>query len=192
MRSWSSTSRGARDGSFDAGIQLALERLLVDPEFLFRWSAIRPVCEPGTPYRSATSSWPRGCRSSCGAASPTTSSSSWPNGGRLNDPEVLEQQVRRMLADPRASGAGDNFFSQWLLRGTSRLPAPDSDGVPGVRREPARGVPAETELFFESQLREDRSVLDLLTRRLHVRQRAAGRALRHSRTSTAAISAACS
>ena len=113
---------------------------------------------------SATSSSRRGCRSSSGAASPTTSCSTWRRRDQLQEPAVLEQQVRRMLADPRSERAGRQLLRPVALRcATSRGAPPDPKTFPGVRREPARGVPAETELFLESQLREDRTVIELLT-----------------------------
>ena len=97
--------QGRAEGSFDLGIQKALERLLVSSQFLFRIErpAGRAAAAGHARIASAISSWRRGCRSSCGAAFPTTSCSTLAVAGRLKEPAVLEQQVRRMLADPRVA-----------------------------------------------------------------------------------------
>ncbi len=103
---------------------------------------------------------------------------------------MLEQQVRRMLKDPNAEALAVNFAGQWLnlrgLQASGPLPMlyPDFD-------DPLRqAMRREVELLFDSIVREDRTVTESADGRLHVRQRAAGEALRHSRTSTAASSAA--
>ena len=100
--------------------------------------------------------------------------------GTLRDPAVLEQQVRRMLRDPRAQALVDNFAGQWLELGKLAGVVPDVDAFPEFDENLREALQQETRLFVDSQLREDRSVVDLLTRRLHVRQRAAGAALRDS------------
>ena len=106
------------------------------------------------PIASATSSWRRGCRSSSGAASPTTSCSTWRRAGGSRDPGVLEQQVRRMLADDRARGARHELRRAVAVAAQHADARARPEHVPGLRRQPARGVPAETELFLESQLRD--------------------------------------
>ena len=100
--------------------------------------------------------------------------------GKLKTPAVLEQQVRRMLADPRSRVLVSNFAEQWLyLRNLASI-TPDMRLFPDFDDNLRQAFRQETELFFESIMREDRSVLDLLQRELHVRQRAARQALRHS------------
>ena len=84
-----------------------------------------------------------------------------------------------MLADPRSESLVTNFAAQWLLPARRRSQRTRSIPVPRFRRRLARAFEQETELFLDSILREDRSVLDLLTAELHVRQRTAGQALRH-------------
>ena len=103
------------EGGFEAGIQQALERILVSPQFLFRIErAARRRSRRAPCIESAISSWPRGCRFSCGAASPTMSCSTLAARGKLRDRTVLEQQVRRMLRDPRSEALATNFAAQWL------------------------------------------------------------------------------
>ena len=98
--------------------------------------------------------------------------------GRLRQPAVLEAQVRRMLADPKADALVENFAGQWLhIRNLQNI-APNTDEFPDFDNDLRDAFRRETELFFGSIMREDRNVLDLMTRRLHVRQRAAGEALR--------------
>jgi hypothetical protein len=82
--------------------------------------------------------------------------------GRLNRPAVLEQQVRRMLADPRARALVDNFASQWLLLRNLKNHIPNPGDFPNFDNELRDGFRTETELFFQSIVREDRSILDLL------------------------------
>ena len=101
--------------------------------------------------------------------------------GTLTQPAVLEQQVRRMLRDPRSQALVDNFANQWLKLGKLAGVVPDVDEFPEFDENLREAMQQETRLFVASQLREDRSVVDLLTAELHVRERAAGAALRDSR-----------
>ena len=99
--------------------------------------------------------------------------------GRLKDPAVLDQQVRRMLADPKSQALVDNFAGQWLYLRNLKSTQPDQNEFPDFDDNLRQAFQRETELFFESVIREDRSVARPAERRLHVRQRAAGPALRH-------------
>ena len=82
---------------------------------------------------------------------------------RLTDPAVLEQQVRRMLADPRATALAKNFAGQWLLLRNVEGVLPDDKIFPNFGESLRQDFTRETELFFDSILRDDRSVIDLLT-----------------------------
>ena len=119
----SSTSTGRKEGTFERGIQMALERMIASPKFIFRVE--RDPAGRGCRARSIgspISSSPRGCRSSCGAAFPTISCCSVARQGTLHTPAVLNQQVRRMLADPKSQALVDNFAGQWLyLRNLKNL-----------------------------------------------------------------------
>ena len=101
-------------------------------------------------------------------------------GGRLKDPKVLEQQVRRMLADPRSRIAGHQLRGAVAVPARHRGQAARRDPVPDFDETLRAAMQRETELFVDSVFRENRSVLDLLTRQLHVPQRAAGAALRRA------------
>ena len=94
--------------------------------------------------------------------------------GTLTNPAVLERQVRRMLRDPRSQALVDNFANQWLKLGRLSGVVPDVDEFPDFDENLRDALQQETELFIGSQLREDRSVVDLVARELHVRQRTAG------------------
>src|SRR5262249_52588459 len=83
--------------------------------------------------------------------------------GQLRDPKVLEREVRRLLSDPRASALVSNFAGQWLFLRNLRNVTPDPDAFPEFDDNLREALQRETELFVESVLREDRSVLDFLT-----------------------------
>src|SRR4029077_10779820 len=83
--------------------------------------------------------------------------------GKRKDPAILEQQVRRMIADPRADALVTNFAGQWLYLRNMRTVAPDPAAFPEFEDNLREAFQRETELFLGSQLREDHDVLDLLT-----------------------------
>jgi hypothetical protein len=82
--------------------------------------------------------------------------------GKLKDPAVLDQQIKRMLADPRAAALADNFAEQWLFLRNLKNASPNLDAFPDFDDNLRQAMRQETKLFFDSILREDRSVLDLL------------------------------
>jgi hypothetical protein len=170
---------GRRDGeNFDAGVQFALERMLVDPDFLLRvhrdakqLSSLKAQLAASSPQGPAPA--PVQPLSDLEVASRLSFFlwSSIPDGplltlaerGELTRPPMLETQVRRMLADPRASKAlVDDFAAQWLnLRRVSEVVV-HPDSYPSFDDSLLDAFKQETELFVGSTLREDRSVLDLL------------------------------
>ena len=81
---------------------------------------------------------------------------------KLKEPAVLEQQVKRMLADPKADALVDNFAEQWLFLRNLKNSAPNLDAFPDFDDNLRQAMKQETELFFGSIMREDRSVMDLL------------------------------
>ena len=180
---------GRAGGTFDSGIELALERVLVSPEFLFRierdptaaptWlRALRVTGRTG----SATSSWRRGCRSSCGAAFPTTSCSTLRDrAASCATRRVLEQQVRRMLADPRSQALVDELRRPVAV---SAQPAAASSPIqyvfPDFDENLRQALPARDRAVLRQHRARGPQRARAADRRLHVRQRAAGAALRHS------------
>jgi mono/diheme cytochrome c family protein len=150
-------------GSFDAGIQFALERMLVDPDFLLR--VYRDTAHAGSERPQRLSDLELASRLSffLWSSIPDERLIDLASRGELSKPDALEQQVRRMLADPKAVTAlvGD-FASQWLnLRRISEVVV-HPDFYPNFDESLLNGFREETELFVGSTVRENRSVLDLL------------------------------
>jgi hypothetical protein len=150
---------GRRDGTFDAGIGLALERVLAGPEFLFRTES-----EPATsaPHRITDLELASRLSFFLWSSVPDDELLNLAERGRLKDSAVLEQQITRMLADGKAQSLVTNFAAQWLQLRNLGLAAPDLEQFPYFDENLRQAFRRETELFFESILREDRSVLDLL------------------------------
>ena len=150
---------GRESGSFDSGIQRAVARVLVDPNFLFRFEREPANVPPGTPF----------CLSDLELASRLSFFlwSSVPDDelrdtavrGQLKTPAVLERQVRRLLADPRADALVSNFAGQWLFLRELKNVRPDS---PDFDENLRRSFQQETELLFRTIVREDRPIIDLL------------------------------
>ncbi len=154
---------GMRGGGFEAGIELALRRLLAGPEFLFRVVRDPADAAPGTNYRLTGLELASRLSFFLWSSIPDDELLDAAVAGRLHEPDVLEAQVRRMLADERASALVENFAGQWLyLRNVPAL-VPDENRFPDFGEALRRAMQRETELFVESVMREDRSVLDLLT-----------------------------
>ena len=156
--------RGERSAAgFEAGIRSAIERLLIDPEFLFRIERDPVGAAPGAPYRLPDLALASRLSFFLWSSIPDDELLDLAERGRLSDPGVVEDQVRRMLADARASALVDNFAGQWLsLRSVEGI-APDPNLFPHFDENLRGALRRETELFFESQLREDRSVVELLS-----------------------------
>ncbi len=147
---------------FDAGIESALNFILTSPEFLFRVEAAAPGDKPGAFRRVGDLELASRLSFFLWSSIPDDELLQLAAHGKLSDPAVLEKQVRRMLADERSNALATNFAAQWLylrnLRGMSR----DFPTFPNFDDNLRQGFERETELFFESIVREDRSVLDLL------------------------------
>jgi hypothetical protein len=151
---------GRAQGSFDAGIQRALARVLVDPEFIFRLEAEPPELAPGALYRISGLELASRLSFFLWSSIPDDALRARAAKGELASPPVLEGEVRRMLADDKADALVESFAAQWLgLRALDAV-SPTSNDFDGNLREAMR---RETELLFASVLREDRSVVDLLT-----------------------------
>jgi Protein of unknown function (DUF1592)/Protein of unknown function (DUF1588)/Protein of unknown function (DUF1585)/Protein of unknown function (DUF1595) len=154
---------GRREGGFDAGIGLALERILAGPEFLFRIERDPPNVTSGTAYRVSDLELASRLSFFLWSSLPDDELLDLAERSRLKDPAVLEQQVRRMLADTRANSLVSSFAAQWLHLRNLRSAAPDLERFPYFDENLREAFRTETELFFESIRREDRSVLDLLS-----------------------------
>ena len=154
---------GRRDGGFDDGIQFALERMLVDPEFLFRIERDPVDAAPGTPYRLGDLDLASRLSFFLWSSIPDDELLEAAADGRLADPAGLERQTRRLLADPRSHALVDNFASQWLRLRNLESQERESADYPEFDENLRDAFRRETELFVESTIREDRSVLELLS-----------------------------
>jgi Protein of unknown function (DUF1552)/Protein of unknown function (DUF1592)/Protein of unknown function (DUF1587)/Protein of unknown function (DUF1595)/Planctomycete cytochrome C len=150
------------DGDFDAGIEMALSAVLVSPAFLFRVEPDPPGVPPKTAYRVSDVELASRLSFFLWSSIPDDELLAVAIDGRLRQPAVLERQVARMLADARSRALVKNFASQWLhLRNLASI-TPDMRLFPDFDDNLRQAFRQETELFFDSVLREDRSVLELL------------------------------
>jgi len=154
---------GRRNATFEAGIETALQRILAAPKFVFRVERDLPNATPGTPYRISDVELASRLSFFLWSSIPDEELLKVAEAGKLKDPAVLEAQVRRMLADERARALVDNFAGQWLQLRNVRNVQPNSDLFPDFDDNLRQAFKTETELFFESIIKEDRSVVDLMT-----------------------------
>ncbi len=161
LESFYRDGRGA--GNFDAGIQRALDALLVDPEFLFRIERDPEGIAPGAPYRLTDVELASRLSFFLWSSIPDDELLTAAEAGRLSQPDELERQVRRMLSDERASVLVDSFAAQWLHLRRMRSVTPDVVAFPEFDDNLREALVQETELFVASQMREDGSLVDLLT-----------------------------
>ena len=154
----------AADGGvdFEAGIEMGLAAVLVSPEFLFRVERDPAGVASGTPYRLSDLELASRLSFFLWSSLPDNELLEVAERGDLSTPAVLDRQVRRMLSDPRSESLVTNFAAQWLhLRNLDAI-TPDMRLFPDFDDNLRQAFRQETELFFDSVMREDRSVLDLL------------------------------
>lgn len=156
-------AEAAREGGFEAGVQRALERILVSPDFLFRVEREAAPVPGATTHRLSDVELASRLSFFLWSSIPDDPLLDLATKGLLKNPTVLEQQVRRMMADPRAKALTDNFAGQWLVLRNIKDVAPDPDLFPDFDDNLRDAFLRETELFFDSQLRTDRSVVELLS-----------------------------
>ena len=154
--------KAREEGDFDAGIEMALSAVLVSPQFLFKVEKDPAGIAPNTPYRISDLELASRLSFFIWSSIPDDQLLDLAVAGKLHEPAVLERQVRRMLADGRSQSLVGNFAEQWLrLRNLDSI-TPDMRLFPDFDDNLRQAFRKETELFFDSILREDRSVLDLL------------------------------
>ncbi len=154
---------GRRDGGFDAGIELALERILASPKFVLRAEKDPANATPGSVYRVNDLDLASRLSFFLWSSIPDDDLLTVAAAGKLHDPVVLQQQALRMLRDPKSHALVTNFAGQWLQLRNVRNVLPNSDDFPDFDDNLRQAFQRETEMFFESILNEDRSALDLLT-----------------------------
>src|SRR5579864_8945299 len=156
--------RDARSGEgFEAGIERGLRALLISPEFLFRVEQDPANIAPNTAYRLSDLEVASRLSFFLWSSIPDDELLDLAIAGKLKEPAVLEKQVRRMLADARSETLVNNFADQWLYLRNLETIIPDARAFPDFDDNLRQAMRRETELFFESIMREDRNVLDLLS-----------------------------
>ena len=157
---------GRKDGDFEGGIAAALEAVLASPQFLFKLeapAAAAPARRAGSAYRLRDMDLASRLSFFVWGVGPDEELTRLATQGRLSAPGVFSQQVKRMLADPKSEALASRFAAQWLrLRDVEEV-LPDALLYPYFDRTLGRAMMRETELFFGSIVREDRSLLDLIT-----------------------------
>jgi mono/diheme cytochrome c family protein len=155
--------RGRNEGgSFDSGIEAALQLILASPEFLFRFEPDPDNLPPGAVYRISDLELASRLSFFLWSSIPDEQLLTVASQGRLHEPAMLDQQVKRMLADPRSQALVDNFADQWLYLRNLKNINPDFETFPDFDDNLRQAMKRETDLFIGSIIREDRSVLDLL------------------------------
>lgn len=147
---------------FDAGIEMALSSVLVNPNFLFRIELAPEGVAPNTVYRVSDIDLASRLSFFLWSSIPDDELLDLAIRGQLSNPDVLAQQTRRMLTDPRSQSLVSNFAGQWLYLRNLESMTPDMRRFPDFDDNLRQAFRQETELFFENVMREDRSVLDLL------------------------------
>ena len=151
----------ARAG-FEAGIEMAIRSILVSPKFLFRFESQPAAAADNAPYRISDLDLASRLSFFLWSSIPDDELLGVAEKKNLRKPEVLQQQVRRMLADPRSQALVDNFAGQWLFIRNVAMHQPSPEVLFHFDDNLRKAFEQETQLFFESIIRENRSVIDLL------------------------------
>jgi hypothetical protein len=150
------------NGRFESGLESALQFILASPEFLIRFESDPSNLAPNTPYRIDDLAMASRLSFFLWSSIPDDQLLTLATQGKLKDPVILEQQVKRMLADDRAKALIANFAGQWLQLRNLKTSSPDLQAFPDFDDNLRQAMKEETTLFFESIMQEDRSVVDLL------------------------------
>jgi hypothetical protein len=152
----------ADNGSFDHGIESAIQFILASPEFLFRIEPDPKNLAANAVYRVDDFALASRLSFFLWSSIPDDTLLNVAAQGKLKDPAILEQQVKRMLADKRSRALIANFAEQWLFLRNLKNSSPDLEAFPDFDDNLRQAMKEETTLFFDSIMREDRSIVDLL------------------------------
>ena len=152
-----------RATSFEEGVRTAIQAMLASPNFVFRLEETPASVKAGGDYRVSDVDLASRLSYFLWATSPDRTLIDVAASGTLRQPKVLEEQVRRMLADPKAVALSTRFAAQWLRLQDLEGMHPDALLYPQYDHTLGEAMRTETEMFFDSIVREDRSVMDLLT-----------------------------
>jgi len=155
--------QGRDGGTFESGVETAVSRLLVDMNFLFRMERDPEGVPSGTPYRISDVELASRLSFFLWSSIPDDELLTVATQGTLKDPAILDQQVRRMLKDERASALPESFFGQWLTTKNLVNSRPDAKVFPEFDENLRDAFMEETRLFLNSQLSDDRPATELLT-----------------------------
>src|SRR6185312_2295973 len=150
-------------GSFERGVQKALQRILASPKFCFHIEQDPPGLAPASVYRINDRELASRLSFFLWSSIPDTQLLDLAAKNTLHTPAVLEAQVRRMIADPKADSLTTNFADQWLYLRNLKNMQPNSEDFPDFDDNLRQAFQKEAELFFQSVIKEDRNVLDLMT-----------------------------
>jgi mono/diheme cytochrome c family protein len=156
-------SDGRKEGDFEYAIGGAIEAILASPQFLFRLESTPSTLRAGQSYRLSDMELASRLSYFLWGAAPDAELSKLAAQGRLSAPGVYEKQVARLLADQRSEALSKRFARQWLRLGDVDGVLPDAVAYPYFDRTLGDAFIRESELFFDSLVREDRSILDLIT-----------------------------
>ena len=159
----SAYQEGANQADFDTGIRMALQFIIANPEFVFRVERTPANAVAGANYRISDLELASRLAFFLWSSLPDDELITLASQEQLKDPAILEQQVRRMLADPRSEALAKNFAGQWLHLRNLRELLPDVYLYADADQNLLESMRRETELLFDSIVRENRSVVDLLT-----------------------------
>lgn len=154
---------GLATGGFEKGLESALSAILVSPNFLFRIELGPPNAEPGETHRLDDFALASRLSYFLWSSLPDAELLDLADTGKLSDPDTLEAQISRMLADPRSQALSTNFASQWLRIRNLNAVTPDLRIFPDFDDNLREAFRRETELLFQSIIDEDRPILDLIT-----------------------------
>jgi hypothetical protein len=154
---------GRDGGDFESGVRMALQAVLASPSFVFRFEAEPDSVQPGQDYRISDLELASRLSYFLWSTVPDDALIEVAEEGRLHEPTVLEQQVRRMIKDPRAETLSTRFAAQWLHLADLTGVVPDPLLYPQFDTTMGESMRRETELLFDSIVREDRNLIELLT-----------------------------
>lgn len=154
---------GKNRGNFETGIRTVIQAIIASPEFVFRFERVPVNVLPGRNYRISDLELASRLSYFLWSTAPDAELIDLASQGKLKNPLLLEKQVKRMLADPRAAALSTTFAGQWLHLQNLKTANPDLFEFPNFDKTLADSMRRETELLFAEMMREDRSVLELLT-----------------------------
>jgi hypothetical protein len=154
---------GREKADFEAGIRTAVQAILADPQFVFRFERVPGNVKPGQVFPISDLDLASRLSYFLWSSAPDDQLITLASQGKLKDPNTLERQVKRMLADPHSASLATNFARQWLRLQSIQDVFPEATLFPDYNRTLGESMGREVELLFESIMRENRSVLDLLT-----------------------------